>query len=336
MLKPILRLLPLLALLPTCSAPPASPGQPSDPPALPDGGGGGKVVAPEPGTKPVGVDSPVRFAVLGDTGKGNDGQRAVAAALARKCAQSGCDFVVSVGDNIYDSGVASADDEQFKTLFEDVYKDINLPFWMVLGNHDYGLHGAGFNFWRGQYQVDYTTRSTKWKMPSQYYKFGVTGIDFLVLDTNMQMYSLDRRQRADVREWLSTSNATWKLAFGHHPYLSNGPHGNAGRYDGLPGLPIWDGTGVLEFFDDEICGKTDLYISGHDHSRQWLTASCNGTELAVSGASAQVSNLPGANPVRFQAATLGLMWIEIKGKTLTAEFIDVDGKVEFTRTLNKP
>src|SRR5688572_18078715 len=90
-LKPTLRLLALPALLglfPTCSVPP-NDNEKGDPPALPDGGGGGKVVPPEPGNKPVtSVDGPVRFVVIGDTGKGNGSQRAVAAAINRKCSQS--------------------------------------------------------------------------------------------------------------------------------------------------------------------------------------------------------------------------------------------------------
>src|SRR5262245_29612578 len=41
----------------------------------------------------------VRFAAVGDTGKGNDKQKAVAAAIASKCAKDGCDFVQLLGDN---------------------------------------------------------------------------------------------------------------------------------------------------------------------------------------------------------------------------------------------
>jgi hypothetical protein len=60
----------------------------------------------------------VRFAAIGDTGKGNTGQKQVADAIARKCAASGCDFVQLLGDNIYDSGVTSVTDPQWQTKFE--------------------------------------------------------------------------------------------------------------------------------------------------------------------------------------------------------------------------
>jgi tartrate-resistant acid phosphatase type 5 len=46
--------------------------------------------------------------------------------------------VWSGDDNFYDEGVDSLDDEQFQTKFELPYADIDFPFWVVLGNHDYG------------------------------------------------------------------------------------------------------------------------------------------------------------------------------------------------------
>jgi len=86
----------------------------------------------------------IRFAAMGDTGKGNTGQKDVASAIARKCAASGCDFVQLLGDNIYDSGVTSVTDPQWQTKFEQPYADIDLPFYAALGNHDNGGSLLGF------------------------------------------------------------------------------------------------------------------------------------------------------------------------------------------------
>ena len=83
---------------------------------------------------------------MGDTGKGNTGQQDVANAVARKCAASGCDFVQLLGDNIYESGVTSVTDAQWQTKFEKPYMGISQPFYVVLGNHDYGGNGAGNEF----------------------------------------------------------------------------------------------------------------------------------------------------------------------------------------------
>ncbi len=278
----------------------------------------------------------IRFAAMGDTGKGNTGQQDVANAVARKCAASGCDFVQLLGDNIYESGVTSVTDAQWQTKFEKPYMGISQPFYVVLGNHDYGGNGAGNEFDKAKWEILYTASSMKWKLPANHYRRTVENTDFFALDTNLMMFGREvDKQKESMKNWLASSTATWKIALGHHPYLSNGPHGNAGSYDGLPGVPIANGKGVKDFFDENVCGKVDLYLCGHDHSRQWLVETCKGTELAVSGAGSSGTDLKGKNASRWQSNSIGFLYVTITGRQLVAEFIDTTGKVEFTRTLNK-
>ncbi|MFN7131190.1 MAG: metallophosphoesterase, partial [Myxococcales bacterium] len=305
-------------------------GEAPDAGAVETGDAGGD--APDAGVEPEPV---IRFVAIGDTGTAGTDQHRVAAAMLKKCAASGCDFAVMLGDNFYETGVSGADDPQWKSKFEEPYAALDFPFYAVLGNHDYGGGGAGNEFGKGKHQVAYAAKSTKWKMPSEYYRFRQKHAEFFAMDTNMQMYGLDSKQETDMLQWLKDSTADWKIMLGHHPYLSNGKHGNAGEYDGAKLVPIANGAGVKSFAEKIWCGRADLYLCGHDHSRQYLGATCKGTELAVSGAGAKVTTLPGKNPSHFQAATLGFMWIEIKGRSLTAEFVDVNGNVEYTRTVRK-
>jgi predicted phosphodiesterase len=277
----------------------------------------------------------VRFVAIGDTGKGNASQVAVASAIKEKCDLAGCDFAVVLGDNIYPSGVSSKNDPLFQSHFEQPYAQLNFPFFMVLGNHDYGANGAGTSFGVGNYEVQYTQLSTKWRMPAEYYRFRFADVEFFATDTNMQMFSSVNAQRSALKGWLQQSTATWKISLGHHPYKSNGEHGNAGDYDNAGFVPIVNGDGVKDFYEDVLCGKVDLSLFGHDHSRQWLDVRCAGTEMAVSGAGASVTTLKNNNPALFAKATLGFLWVEIRGNTLRAEFLDTAGNVEFTRTLTK-
>jgi tartrate-resistant acid phosphatase type 5 len=279
----------------------------------------------------------IKFVAMGDTGHGNDGQYQVAQAVKNKCAQDGCDFILLLGDNIYNSGVDSVDDFQFDTKFELPYQDIDLPFYLVLGNHDYGgaNSGLGYEFQKSVYQIMYTEKSEKWNMPQHYYQFIKGNATFFALDTNAQLYGLDNEQRQDVAQWLANTQTTWKIAYGHHPYKSNGPHGNAGQYDVFAGIPIANGEKVKTFAEDIWCGKVDLYISGHDHSRQWLDTDCAGTRLIVSGAGSTTTELRGNNPALFQKATLGFLYIRIEGNKLTGQFIDAHGNVEFTHGIEK-
>jgi len=278
----------------------------------------------------------VRFAALGNQGKGNTGQNDVAAAVAAKCAADGCDFVQLLGNNVYDDGVDSTTDEQWQTKFEVPYSAINLPFFAILGNHDYGGNGAGFDFPRAQHQVDYSAISSKWRMPETYYRHTLNHVEFFALDTNAQMFQMDAAQRVAMLEALAQSTASWKIAFGHHPYLSNGPHGNAGSYDDLPFVPIVNGAGVKSFMDQVVCGSADVLVSAHEQSLQWLEPTCQGTELLVSGTGASATTLEARNATRFESIALGFLYVVIDGNSLTGEFIDSSGTSLFSRTITKP
>ena len=277
----------------------------------------------------------LRFIAVGDCGKGNEGQKKVAAAMRDKCSKDGCDFIQMLGDNIYNNGVSSVDDPQWMTKFEQPYANVTYPFWVVLGNHDYGGQGAGFEVARADVQVAYSQKSNKWKLPAKHYKHPEPGVDFIGLDTNESMFNAHAKQKTNASKWISESTAEWKIALGHHPYRSNGPHGNAGSYDNLPFVPIVNGEGVKDLIDTTICGKVDVYLSGHDHSLQWLTDTCQGTELIVSGSGASPTDLPGKNASHYQGAHLGFVYIVISGKTFTAEFVDETGAVKYSRTITK-
>jgi len=82
---------------------------------------------------------------------------------------------LNLGDNIYEYGVNSNDDAQFQSKFEKPYANLNFPFFMALGNHDQSgaIPGSGVYPKKGDFQVEYTRRSSKWMMPQRYYQFAV-------------------------------------------------------------------------------------------------------------------------------------------------------------------
>lgn len=312
----------------------------------PDGGGprpdGGSPDGGGPDPTPV-----VRFVVLGDGGEGNETQYAVARAMETVCDRDGCEFALYLGDNIYDSGVDGPNDAQFVAKFENPYANLDFPFYVALGNHDYGGLGILPSAERGPHQIAYSALSGKWTMLDEYYSVVEGHATFYAIDTTSILWegwiAGFNGSREAHEDWLADelANVTtpWKIAFGHHPYISNGKHGNAGEYEGIviPSPDNVDGDGVRDFFEASICGQVDAYFCGHDHNRQWLGERC-GTLFAVSGAAAKLDDLRGrGNDTEFEdASKAGFLWVELLGDTMTARFYDQDGFADFETQVTRP
>lgn len=326
---------------------PATPVDAGTPTPLIDAGSRRDSLTAAPVARDAGPFDGVRFVAVGDTGKHNTNQQLVGEAIGTLCAQRGCDFVILLGDNIYPSGAASVTDPLWETAFVRPYATVDAPFYAVLGNHDNGGNGAGNELERGDVQVAYSKVNPKWRMPAVHYRFTQGPAEFFALDTNRTYWNLDEQARKDVAGWISGSTARWKIALGHHPYRSNGPHGNAGAYDvtcladackpkcctSPPGFP--DGRHVKAFMDSFVCGKTDVYLGAHDHSLQWLVPTCGGTELIISGNGAAPTALDEKNPAYFQSLELGFLYVELTGKRFTGTFYGTKGDALFSRTLTK-
>lgn len=276
----------------------------------------------------------VRFVALGDAGEGNDVQYAIGEAIRTVCDRDGCDLALYLGDNFYDSGADDVRDDQFQDKFELPYQNLNFPFYVALGNHDYGGEGIGWELWKGQIYVDYTNYSSRWMMPDLYYQFDQEHVSFFGLDSTQVFWGFGGAQLTWLQGAVANAPGDWKIAYAHHPYISNGPHGNAGSYEGLDWLPIVNGEAIQDFVEDGLCGQVDLYICGHDHSLQWPVAAC-GTEFIVSGAGAKTSELDGSNQTWFESLSPGFVWIEIRGRTLTGVFYDQDAVELYRRSYTK-
>lgn len=290
-------------------------------------------------------ENKLRFVVMGDSGDATTTQAAVATAIQNVCnSLGGCHFGLLLGDNIYPGGAVNVTDSQFQDKFENPYMGVDFPFFLVLGNHDYGGRGAGYEFWKGQVEVDYTDHSTSgnWQMPAHHYRFKVGGgtatVDLFAIDTNSIFYRNPWAQRWWLRRALANSDAQWKIVYGHHTYISNGKHGDAGHYEEgwlpFPAPPIVNGRAVKDFFDEVILGNAHLYLAGHDHSRQWLNPVC-GVNFIVSGSAAKTSDLLRNDRKIHQSNDGGgFVLIEVTDESsMLIQFYDQNGDMEFANTL---
>ena len=293
-------------------------------------------------------DDPDRlvFAVLGDAGSGTEHQRRVGAAVTEVCAVAGCQLVLYLGDNIYESGVAGVDDPRWKTHFEDMYPDLDLPFYAVPGNHDYGWHGSSIpSAWqvqKVQHQIDYSAHSERWNMPARYYTLRERDglATFYALDTTTLVWSGDTRQADWMARELDDSSALYTFAFGHHTIRSNGKHGNAGDYPASEGR---SGALLDQVFRESLCGEVDLVMTGHDHNLQWISGSCPGTEVAVSGTAGKARPLldptewndqtlfpPAEEPALGEEAGFLIVEASRDATGLIGSFYDADGERLFS------
>ena len=296
---------------------------------------------PEPQDEaPPPVDyEPVRFIAMGDTGEGNEAQYEVAEVIEAVCADQGCDFVLLLGDNIYESGVQALDDLQWQEKFELPYAGLDLPFYAVLGNHDYGLLTPDND--RAEFQVAYSEVSDKWVMPARHYSHQHSNVEFVALDTQATQFPNSLGAELEAQDaWLidrmRQEAEGWRIVYGHHPYLSNGLHGNAGAYDGFPPELDLSGVHLKGLFEEHICGSADLYLCGHDHDREWLEARCEGTRFVVSGAGAKLRPFRGSQPSHWGDDQIeGFTWFEIDDDELSLQFWNRKGEMEYENGWNR-
>lgn len=306
--------LTLLAMTAMCGL---SIGNPPDPAA--------QRTIPEFTVPPVREDVPyLRFMAIGDMGTGRPDQYTVAEAMTSKATRDGLDFILTVGDNIYEHGVDSVDDLQWQTKFEKVYADpvLDVPFFATLGNHDY----------RGsiQAQIEYTEKSERWNMPAAYYTFTRSlgdgaSVQFFALDTT----PIHKRENVSEQlEWLDDrlekSEATWKICYGHHPLYSHSVRNH-------------DTDMIAQVESLFIEHGVDLYLAGHDHTLEMLKP-VSGVNYVVTGAGGgpdKAYNVTWTDESYYASTGGGYTWYRLAPDELVIEFVRLNGETQYAHTLRK-
>ena len=173
---------------------------------------------------------------IGDTGKGNPEQLDVARGMASLLSRSrGCDFVRCSATTSTTAASTSATDPQSADHLREPYAGVDVPVLRRARQPRLRRRRAGNDFPEGQNQVDYSARSKKWRMPARVLARDAGTRRAVRLDTTAALYGHRRGPGVGGPAWTAASTAPWKIALGHHPYPRNGPHGNAGSYDGQSG-----------------------------------------------------------------------------------------------------
>jgi hypothetical protein len=182
--------------LPLQPAPGPSRGAPSPAPAR----AAGPLALPE-------IRGGVVFAVIGDSGSGNNTQRAVARSMLRYFTEARrFSFVLMLGDNLYGDDYVNEFSLPYKELLER-----GVRFHASLGNHDRDteIHYKPFNMG----DVDR-------------YWFDEGNARFAALNSN---HPSDPMQLAWIDQAFADAGTKWRIAFFHHPPYSSGQHSAEGR-----------------------------------------------------------------------------------------------------------
>jgi hypothetical protein len=188
-------------------------------------------------------DGSVRFAVIGDSGRGDAPQREVAAQMVAWRSKFPFDFVLMLGDNIYPPHAA----DDYVTKFEEPYRallDAGVTFYAAIGNHDppNEINYAKFNMGGKRY---YTFRKSEQRLEG----LAGAGARFFALDSR----SFDPGQLAWLHRELEQSATAWKICFFHHPLYTSGRYRSSARALRLVLEPLF------------VTGGVDVVLSGHEH-----------------------------------------------------------------------
>jgi hypothetical protein len=207
-------------------------------------------------------DGSVRFAVIGDSGRGDRWQHEVAGQMVAWREKFPFDFVLMLGDNVYDRHTP----EDYAAKFERPYRallDAGVLFYAALGNHD---DPAQVNY--GKFNMDGRRYFTFRKAEKRLAGIAGAGVRFFALDSR----SLDPAQLAWLRAELAQSGTAWKICFLHHPIYTSGRYRAGARPLRLALEPIF------------IDGDVDVVLAGHEHLYERLVPQHGITYFTSGGA----------------------------------------------------
>ncbi len=144
------------------------------------------------------IERPFQFAVIGDN---RDGEK-VYTQLMKDIVERRPHFIINLGDMI-----PHPHEKEWQTFFE-ISKQMNLPFFPTVGNHDVGTTTRGVEIYRKQFSLP---------AGKTYYAFRAGKILFVILDSEEGKGRIIKEQRTWLEDTLGSSQETFKFVFIHRP-----------------------------------------------------------------------------------------------------------------------
>ncbi|TKY69193.1 Purple acid phosphatase 17 [Spatholobus suberectus] len=277
-------------------------------------------------------DGSLKFLVIGDWGrKGLYNQSLVAAQMGKIGDKLDLDFVVSTGDNFYNSGIKGVNDPTFVQSFSNIYtaKSLRKKWYSVLGNHDYRGNALA--------QLSPVLRKIDRRWFCQRSFILNAGVaEFFFIDTTplISHYFNNSDNHYDWRgvfprqkylknllkgleKALMKSTARWKIVVGHHAIRSIGHHGDS------PEL-------VKHLVPVLKANNVDMYMNGHDHCLQHISSIDSPLLYLTSGAGSKAwrgdVKENNSDVVKFFYDGQGFMSVQMTETDANFAFYDVFGE----------
>lgn len=219
-----------------------------------------------------------RMWIVGDSGTGGSRQIAVRDTMLAATADRRPDLFLHMGDMAYSSGTTSEFDANFFAIYADILRQT--PCWPTMGNHEGASADSGTQ--SGPYYEAYVlpTDGSAGGLASgteAYYAFDWANVHFVVLDSHDSPRGTTGAMLRWLEEDLAVADATWLVAYFHHPPYTAGTHDSDTEGQLIEmrenALPILEAHGV------------DLVLAGHSHiyERSWLLRGAYDTPTTAGG-----------------------------------------------------
>lgn len=288
--------------------------------------------APEP---------PLRFGVIGDSGTGGSGQKRVAAQMVKVNAEKRWEFVLMLGDNIYETGKPSDFERKFKRIYRPLM-DAGVKFHATLGNHDTVHPDAK----KGMVQVNdpafgYVGSQDEYVFEAGPAPGGRRLARFLTINSEAWMDAIAMENEGELKyrkdrltAWLDeAADYRWNILFLHHPLYSY----TQGPILGFISRGHGPETELREVLEPLLVGKVDIVLAGHEHFFQKILPQ-KGIHYIVSGGGGKVRKGAIRDPeyVEYAESTLHFLDVSLDSNSFRYRAIDSNGREIFTSVISKP
>lgn len=259
----------------------------------------------------------IRFGIFGDSGVGSPLQYLV----ADRVLSAHCDLVLITGDILY-TDVFRGYFQPYKSLID------HIPFYPVLGNHDFG--GAFLNF---VYLPVNNVTGTE-----EFFSFDRGNVHVIAIDSNQSTNAVGTQYKW-LENDLANTDAQWIFAYFHFPFYST--LGRASRQLRDDVRPLFDLYNV------------DIAFAGHDHNYQRTFPMCedsvvdresepdyvdpSGTIYIVTGGGGQRLYRLGESleSTAHQVMVHHFTQVDVQGSHVTVAAVAADGSVADRITITK-